>query len=152
MIEDYAEKLLAIDVNIEITKMLDISWELFSKYFKVEEVGIKQEFVEKYETFKPLLYLVQALQKLYEGNHQKALQILENVDREYIADSERIFNPYVFNLQVEIYLADQNYVMALETANNFLQTLKNQEESKSTDWIESSGRSQPRITCSSGYG
>jgi len=86
-----------------------------------------QEFVEKYETFKPLLYLVQALQKLYEGNHQKALQILENVDREYIADSERIFNPYVFNLQVEIYLADQNYVMALETANNFLQTLKNQE-------------------------
>jgi predicted ATPase/class 3 adenylate cyclase len=86
-----------------------------------------QEFVEKYETFKPLLYLVQALQKLYEGNHQKALQILENVDREYIADSERIFNPYVFNLQVEIYLADQNYVMALETANYFLQTLKNQE-------------------------
>ena len=85
------------------------------------------EFVEKYETFKPLLYLVQALQKLYEGDHQKALQILENVDREYIADSERIFNPYVFNLQVEIYLADQNYVMALETANNYLQKLKNQD-------------------------
>ena len=90
------------------------------------QVGIL-EFVEKYETFKPLFYLVQALQTLYDGDPHQALQFLENVDREYIADSERIFNPFIFNLHVEIYLADQNYDIALETANKFLQKLKNLE-------------------------
>ena len=46
--KEYSEKLLAIDVNIEIEKMLDIAWELFAKYFKIEEVAIKNELVEKY--------------------------------------------------------------------------------------------------------
>ncbi len=46
--KDYAEKLLAIDVNIEIDTMLDTAWELFAKYFKVEEVGIKKELIDKY--------------------------------------------------------------------------------------------------------
>ena len=45
---DYSEKLLAIDVNIEITQMLDTAWELFAKYFWKEEVAIKSELVEKY--------------------------------------------------------------------------------------------------------
>lgn len=45
---DYSEKLLAIDVNIEITQMLDTAWELFAKYFSKEEVAIKSELVEKY--------------------------------------------------------------------------------------------------------
>jgi V/A-type H+-transporting ATPase subunit B len=45
---DYSEKLLAIDVNIEITQMLDIAWSLFAKYFTASEVAIKQELVEKY--------------------------------------------------------------------------------------------------------
>ncbi len=46
--KEYAEKLLAIDVNIDIDTMLDTAWELFAKYFKVEEVGIKKELVDKY--------------------------------------------------------------------------------------------------------
>ncbi len=46
--KEYSKKLLAIDVNIEIEKMLDTAWELFAKYFKVEEVAIKKELVEKY--------------------------------------------------------------------------------------------------------
>lgn len=45
---DYSSKLLAIDVNIEIEEMLNTGWELFSKYFRKEEIGIKQELVEKY--------------------------------------------------------------------------------------------------------
>mgnify|MGYP000635276398 CR=1 FL=1 len=45
---DYSEKLLAIDVNISVDEMLDSAWSLFAKYFKKEEVGIKQEFIEKY--------------------------------------------------------------------------------------------------------
>ncbi len=44
----YSEKLLAIDVNIDINVMLDTAWELFSAYFEPEEVGIKKEFVDKY--------------------------------------------------------------------------------------------------------
>ncbi len=44
----YSEKLLAIDVNVEIDKMLDTGWELFAEHFTVEEVGIKHELVDKY--------------------------------------------------------------------------------------------------------
>jgi tetratricopeptide (TPR) repeat protein len=84
------------------------------------------EFVEKYETFKPLYYLVQALQLMYAGDHRKASKFLEGVDRDYITDSERFFNPFVFTLQVEIYLADLNFELALETADNFIQILNTQ--------------------------
>ena len=46
--KEYSRDLLAIDVNIEIDKMLDTGWELFGKYFSKDEVGIKQEFMDKY--------------------------------------------------------------------------------------------------------
>lgn len=46
--KDYSNKLLAIDVNIEVNEMLDTGWSLFSKHFKPEEVGIKQELVDQY--------------------------------------------------------------------------------------------------------
>ena len=46
--KDYSEKLLAVDVNIDMTQMLDIAWELFSKYFNRNEVAIKAEFTDKY--------------------------------------------------------------------------------------------------------
>lgn len=45
---DYARELLAIDVNIDTNKMLDVSWGLFKKHFKKEELGIKQEILDKY--------------------------------------------------------------------------------------------------------
>ena len=44
----YSEKLLAIDVNIEVDTMLETAYELFSKHFSPVEVGLKKEFVEKY--------------------------------------------------------------------------------------------------------
>ncbi|HUX57943.1 MAG TPA: V-type ATP synthase subunit B [Bacteroidales bacterium] len=46
--KDYSEKLLAIDINVDITSMLDTGWELFGKYFSIEEVGIKENLVLKY--------------------------------------------------------------------------------------------------------
>ena len=46
--KDYARELLAIDVNISITEMLDTAWKLFSKYFSPAETGIKQALIDKY--------------------------------------------------------------------------------------------------------
>ena len=46
--KDYARDILAIDVNLNTTEMLDKTWSLFRKYFKPEEVNIKQEFISKY--------------------------------------------------------------------------------------------------------
>lgn len=46
--KDYSNKLLAIDVNIDVNEMLDTGWNLFNEYFKPEEVGIKQDLVDKY--------------------------------------------------------------------------------------------------------
>lgn len=45
---DYSKELLAIDVNIDVDAMLETAWGLFGKYFKREEVAIKNEFIEKY--------------------------------------------------------------------------------------------------------
>jgi len=45
---EYSNHLLAIDVNVEVNEMLDTAWKLFSKHFKVEEIGLKKELVDKY--------------------------------------------------------------------------------------------------------
>ena len=46
--KDYSSKLLAIDVNLNTEEMLDVTWGLFRKYFKLEEVNIKKEFTDIY--------------------------------------------------------------------------------------------------------
>lgn len=46
--KEYSEKLLAIDINIEIDEMLNTGWNLFNKYFSNAETGIKLELIEKY--------------------------------------------------------------------------------------------------------
>ena len=46
--KEYATRLLAIDVNISITEMLDTAWELFGKYFTKAETGLKEKLIEKY--------------------------------------------------------------------------------------------------------
>ena len=46
--KEYSNRLLSIDVNIKIDEMLDTGWSLFRKYFKPEELGIKQALVDKY--------------------------------------------------------------------------------------------------------
>lgn len=46
--KEYSDKLLAIDVNIEIDEMLDTAWSLFAKYFSKAEVAIRSEFMDMY--------------------------------------------------------------------------------------------------------
>ena len=46
--KEYSDQLLAIDVNLNTEEMLDVTWELFKKHFKPEEVNIRKEFIEKY--------------------------------------------------------------------------------------------------------
>ena len=46
--KEYSDKLLAIDVNIDTTAMLDTAWSLFAAHFTPAEVNIKQELVDKY--------------------------------------------------------------------------------------------------------
>ena len=46
--KDYSNQLLAIDVNLDTTEMLDVAWKLFATYFQPEEVNIKAELVENY--------------------------------------------------------------------------------------------------------
>lgn len=46
--KDYAEYILAIDVNLDTEDMLDTTWGLLSKHFKPEEVNMKREMVDKY--------------------------------------------------------------------------------------------------------
>lgn len=45
---DYSEKILAIDVNLDTTQMLDYTWKLLSTHFKPTEVNMKQELMDTY--------------------------------------------------------------------------------------------------------
>ncbi|MGF1584118.1 MAG: V-type ATP synthase subunit B [Bacteroidales bacterium] len=45
---EYSEKLLAIDVNIDVLSMLKTGWDLFGKHFSPTEIGIRKELVDKY--------------------------------------------------------------------------------------------------------
>jgi len=45
---EYANDLLAIDVNLDINEMLDKVWGLFATHFKPEEVNIKKSLIDKY--------------------------------------------------------------------------------------------------------
>lgn len=45
---EYSQQILAINVNVDTTEMLDIAWRLFRKFFRPEEVAIKQEFMDLY--------------------------------------------------------------------------------------------------------
>lgn len=49
--KDYSNELLAIDVNISITQMLDTAWVLFRRYFNRSELGIKKEIVDEFGNF-----------------------------------------------------------------------------------------------------
>ena len=46
--KDYSAQILAIDVNIDTTEMLDRVWQMFARYFKPAEVAIKQNLMDKY--------------------------------------------------------------------------------------------------------
>ncbi|HOH96872.1 MAG TPA: V-type ATP synthase subunit B [Candidatus Cloacimonadota bacterium] len=46
--KEYAQEILAIDVNIGTDEMLDTSWRLFQKHFSKAEIGIKDEFMNLY--------------------------------------------------------------------------------------------------------
>ena len=46
--DKYSTELLAIDVNLNITEMLDTAWSLFDEYFRPEEVNIRQDLVEEF--------------------------------------------------------------------------------------------------------
>lgn len=46
--KDYGKNLLAIDININTTEMLDRAWKMFSTYFTPTELAIKEALMEKY--------------------------------------------------------------------------------------------------------
>lgn len=45
---EYAERLLAVDVNIGVDEMLDTGWQLLGKFFEKHEIGIKASLMDKY--------------------------------------------------------------------------------------------------------
>ena len=46
--KEYSSQILAVDVNIDTTEMLDKTWQIMARNFRVEELNIKQQLVEKY--------------------------------------------------------------------------------------------------------
>jgi tetratricopeptide (TPR) repeat protein len=111
-------------VGSQMTK----AW-LYTMFGDLETADHIQEeilsFVKQYESYKPLYLVAHAQHKLFSGETDRALQIFEKLGVNYRTDSELIFHPYISTLHVEIHLANQNYAVALETAQKYLELLSN---------------------------
>jgi predicted ATPase len=81
-----------------------------------------QNFVQKYESFAPLYELSLALYKLTSGEHQEAREIFQGVGSEYLAENEFAFNPYIYSLHVEMYLANDDFEEALGVASDYIKS------------------------------
>jgi len=46
--KEYSLHILSIDINIDITEMLDRAWRLFAKYFSKSETAIRQDLVDEF--------------------------------------------------------------------------------------------------------
>ncbi|MFA5443833.1 MAG: V-type ATP synthase subunit B [Bacteroidales bacterium] len=46
--KEYSLQLLSIDVNINVTEMLERTWKLFARYFSKEEVSIREDLIDQY--------------------------------------------------------------------------------------------------------
>jgi V/A-type H+-transporting ATPase subunit B len=44
----FEEKLMDLEVNIPLFEALDLGWEILALCFEKEEVGIKQDLIERY--------------------------------------------------------------------------------------------------------
>ncbi len=45
---EYSRAILSVEVNLDTETMLNKTWELFSRHFKPEELGIKEQFMDAY--------------------------------------------------------------------------------------------------------
>jgi len=86
-----------------------------------------KEFVQQYESFRPLYFVNRAQNELYAGEYEKAVHTFDQVGFAYSVFSELIFHPYIHTLHVEIHLANQKYGSALETAERYLNSLNHQQ-------------------------
>jgi tetratricopeptide (TPR) repeat protein len=74
-----------------------------------------------------LYFINRAQNELYAGNYVKSLKMFEQVGSDYTDYSELIFHPYIYTLNVEIHLRNEQYQQALEIAENYLDILGNQQ-------------------------
>ncbi|UCD97894.1 MAG: AAA family ATPase [Chloroflexota bacterium] len=113
--------------GIVATKMIK-SW-MFTMFGRLDRsVEIQREirtFVESYESFRPLYFVNLAQNKLFLGSPEEALQIFEEIEVNYRRDSELIFHPYIYTLHVEIQLANKSYANAVQTADYYLDSFRN---------------------------
>jgi tetratricopeptide (TPR) repeat protein len=131
------ESLLALNSTLDLSKQSNFaagvvatqmiqSW-LYAMLGDQEKASqfepLIKEFVEQYESFKPLYFLNRAQNELYSGKSDKALETIEKVGSAYTAYSELIFHPYIYTLYIEIHLANEENVLALETADGYLESM-----------------------------
>jgi len=86
-----------------------------------------KEFVQRYESFKPLYFVNRAQNEFYAGDYERALNTFNRVGTAYSAYSELIFHPYIYTLHIELQLALRNYELALEIADTYIYTMKQQQ-------------------------
>lgn len=86
-----------------------------------------KDFVQQYESFRPLYFVNLAQNEIYAGEYEKALNTFNQVADTYKTYSELIFHPYIYSLHIEIHLENEKYDLALKTVETYLNSLSHQQ-------------------------
>jgi tetratricopeptide (TPR) repeat protein len=86
-----------------------------------------KDFVQQYESFRPLYFVNLAQNEIYAGEYEKALNTFNQVADTYKTYSELIFHPYIYSLHIEIHLENEKYELALEIVETYLNSLSHQQ-------------------------
>jgi tetratricopeptide (TPR) repeat protein len=76
--------------------------------------------VESYNSYQPLYSLAQALTLLYGGEFTEARRSYDTLGSDYVENSEMLFGPYVYTLDLEIALLSGYAEQALERCDHYL--------------------------------
>lgn len=81
-------------------------------------------YVEEYPSFEPMSQLTLCLYKMYGGELEDAMQIYQSLREAHILNSELLFSPYLYSLEVELYLRTNAAERALQQADQSLQMME----------------------------
>lgn len=81
------------------------------------------EYTDDYPSFEPMYRLTNCLNKMYAGELDEAMRIYQSLGEAYTLSSELLFSPYVYTLEVELYLRHNAADRALQRADEYLRSM-----------------------------
>ncbi len=82
------------------------------------------ESIDDFPAFEPMYRLTIALNRMYAGELDEAMRLYQSLGEAHTLNAEMIFSPYVYSLEVELYLRMNDYERALQRTDDYLRLMQ----------------------------